>query len=363
MLQATKKVADNAVLETTIVSVNTVPQVQVSPQVMNQLKVITLDNPQALEKFGESSANILSSMSKDLGTSVTKLKDMGEIGDKITTLMKTAKELDPTILLSDTKPGFFSSLFSKIKDPIETFALKQQTVSESVKHIAKKLDEDRKALLEENKKLEIVYNNTLKALDSLEELLLAGGHRLLEIKQDFEILKQDAISAPDDRKNLDVQKAQNFIDRFEQRLDRLNSSRAMVLRQLPQVNIMAISNSKESDNIEDTINTNIPLWETQINLYISQLRTKLASQNREATNKFGNELLAKNAELMHQNTVEIANASNSSLIDISTITTVQNNLLASMEVMKQASELGRQKRAENFQAIMNMDKELREKLQ
>ena len=48
-------------------------------------------------------------------------------------MMKTAKELDPSILLNDSKPGFFGSLFAKVKDPIETFALKQKTVAESIK--------------------------------------------------------------------------------------------------------------------------------------------------------------------------------------------------------------------------------------
>jgi uncharacterized protein YaaN involved in tellurite resistance len=350
MLQATKTTFD-----ITDVEVSNSKQLVISPEIKNKLQVITLSNPEALNTFGEETANVLKNLSNDMSVD-SKLKDMGEVGTKINDLLKKAKSLDPSVLLA--KPGFFGKLFGKIKDPIDTFANNQKSVSESVKQIAVKLLDDRKTLLADNVKLDKVYDSNVIALANLEQYIVAGNNHLETLREELRVLS----TSQSDSVGLQIQTGKDVISRFEQRIDRLNSSRAIVLRQLPQIRIMQNSNFREAETIQDTVNTAIPVWEQQISLYITQLRTKLALENERSVNKMINETISASAALTHQNTVEIANASNNSLIDLSTIQTVQDNLIKSIDVMAATAETGRQKRLESFNAIALMDTQLKENL-
>lgn len=337
----------------TLYAVPVTDTVVVSTEVQQKVNAITLNSMQSLDNFGNDTAQILNNLSRDMSME-NKLKSMGEIGDKIGNLLKTAKELDPSVLTE--KPSFFGKLMGKIKDPIDSFVIKQKSVSQAVKDIANKLLEDRNTLLAENNKLEQIYNSNLSAFNKLEEYIIVGTQRLEELKQELSSFQGD------ESKYLELQTGQSFIDRFEQRLDRLNSSKAIVMRQLPQIRIMQSSNFREAETIQDCVNTAIPVWEQQINLYISQLRTKLALENERNVTKMINDTIKTSAELTHQNTVEIAQASTSSLIELDTIRTVQDNLLKSIDVMAQTAETGRQKRKESFLAIVDMDKQLKENL-
>lgn len=349
------------VTDSTIVVVPTQPNIQVPTVITQQLQSISFANQQSLDSFGNETSSILSNLSNDM-SSEAKLKDMGEVGDKINSLLKTAKQLDPSVLLA--KPGFFAKLFGRIKDPIETFANNQLSVSASVKKIGDKLLEDRATLLSDNKKLEKTYESNILALNELEVYLHAGKVRLSELKNELQNLKQLAStnSNLNNEQAMIVQTGQGFIDRFEQRLSRLDSSRAIVMRQLPQIRIMQASNYREAETIQDCVNTAIPIWEQQISLYITQLRTKLALDNERNVTNMINDTIRTSSALTLQNTIEIANASNNQLVELNTIQTVQDNLLKSIEVMANAAEVGRTKRIESFNAISAMDTQLKTQL-
>ena len=368
MMVATKKIipaTDISDIQTSMATVVSDISVanNISAEYVREASMVSFSNPASIDKFGEKSSNILSNMSKDANTSETKLKQLGEVGDRVTSLMKIMNSLDPKILKSATSSGFLSKLFNKIKDPIETFSIQQKSVKESAKAISSKLMQDRDFLLKENDRLERVYNNTLQATKDLEELIKAGALRLQELKSELVELKAIADTDPtNDEKVLAVRNAQNTVDRFEQKLDRMNVMRALTLRTLPKIKSDQNTNSEEANTCLDCATILIPQWENDMDIYISELRTAMVMDSRKAVVDMVNKNLVDSANLSYENAVRASEASNSSLVTLETIQTVHNKLIESLNVKVQSAERGRELRAQNFMAIMDMDKNLREEL-
>lgn len=344
----------------TIDSIEIVPSENVksnSVQTTNyNLAVINPRDINSIETFGDKYSNVLSGLSNSLQIDDTKLKALGEIGTNVTSLMGTVQSLNPAMITE--KPSFFGRLFGNAKNGITKFIDSQKSVEEAVVKIQEKLLTDRFTLIKENENLEKVYTDNLSALNDMSDLIQNGLKDLEVLKSTLNNLK--ANQNPTDEEILEIQKQQHFIERFEQKLSRLNNGKALVVRQLPQIRIMQAGNSTEIDTIKDVVDVSIPLWKSQIGLFISQLKTKNALETRQAVTSMINETIQRNAELMNQNTQAIANGYSSDVITVETIQTIQTNLISSIETMKNATEQAQLKRKESFIAIANMDSELKQ---
>lgn len=353
MLKSSKKVNSEVgdALQVDVVASNT----QVAT--IGKLELINPDDITTVESLGDRYSSVLQNLSNSLATSDTKLKSMGNIGNNITSLMSTVKTLDPSII--NNKPSFIGKLFGKAKDGVTQFIDSQKTVDQAVVEVSSRLLNDRQELIQENVMLEKTYLDNIKVLNEMEDILVLGAN-------DVEILKkmlqqfQESKEAFDDEDALNIQSKKHLIERVEQKLSRLNNGRALALRQLPQIRIIQSANNTEIDTIKDVVDVAVPLWKSQLNIYVSQLKTKNAIETRTSVTNVINETIQQNAILMNQNVQDIALGYASDIITADTIKVVNDNLLTSITTMADCQKTAQQKRLESFNSIKNMDNELKQ---
>ena len=320
------------------------------------LKLINPNDIQSIENLGEQYSGILQNLSASLAQSDTKLKSMGDIGNNITSLMSTVKTLDPELI--NNKPSFIGKLLGRAKDGVTTFIDKQKSVDEAVQEVSSRLLNDRTELINENIALEKTYVDNIRVLNEMEDIIETGLADVEVLKTDLQEF-QNSKTELSDEDALAIQSKKHFIERFEQKLGRLNNAKALVLRQLPQIRIMQSGNNTEIDTIKDVVDIAVPLWKSQLNLYISQLKTKNAVDTRKSVTDTINSTIQKNAQLMNQNVTDIANGYTSDIITSETIKVVNDNLLSSINTMNESTKVVKQKREEAFLAIKQMDNELK----
>ena len=345
-------VVQSAVVATSVAQANT----QV-PAFGSKLQLINPNDINSVENLGERYSSVLQNLSTSLNTSEVKLKNMGKIGTNITTLMSTVKSLDPMMI--NEKPGFFGKLLGKAKNGIDNFIDSQKSVDQSVQEVSAKLLDDRQELIQENVALERTYSENIKVLNEMEDILLVGANDVAILKQQLQEF-QSSKAVMDDDDALEIQRQKHLIERVEQKLSRLNNGRALALRQLPQIRIIQSANNTEIDTIKDVIDVAVPLWKSQLNLYISQLKTAAAVQTRQSVTNVINETIQQNAILMNQNVTDIAAGYSSDIISVDTIKVVNDNLLASINTMSECQKNAQNKRLESFNSIKQMDKELKQ---
>lgn len=360
MLKSSKSIISNQI-PTAVVGVSTqvvqTSQTVEAKPVGTSLVLVDPKNIQSVENLGEKYSSVLQNLSSSLNTSDTKLKSMGAIGNNIASLMSTVKSLDPAMI--NQKPGFFGKLFGKAKDGITMFIDTQKTVDQSVQEVSSRLLNDRQELINENIALEKTYIENLKVLDEMGEIIAVGKNDVLILKQELENF-QSSKPVLNTEDALEVQNRKHFIERVEQKLSRIDNGRALALRQLPQIMIMQSANNTEIDTIKDVVDVAVPLWKSQLNLYISQLKTKNAVETRQSVTSVINETIQQNAVLMNQNVTDIAAGYSTDIISIDTIKVVNDNLLSSINTMSECQKNAQQKRIESFNNIKQMDNELKQ---
>ena len=75
-----------------------------------------------------------------------------------------------------------------------------------------------------------------------------------------------------------------------------------------------------------------------------------------------NELLRKNADMLHTSTVQIAKESERGIVDIETLQHTNQELIKTFDEVIQIQQEGRQKRAEAEVEIRRLEGELKQKL-
>lgn len=355
MLQSSKKINPN-IMEVQVMPAQVVSQiVQVKPK-STQLALINPNDINSVENLGERYSSVLQNLSSSLSTSDVKLKSMGNVGSNITSLMSTVKSLDPAMI--NNQPGFFGKLFGKAKDGVTQFIDSQKTVDQSVSEVSSRLLNDRQDLINENVALERTYTENIKVLNEMEEILLQGANDVDILK--YQLAEFSTKTEMNDDDALEIQSRKHLIERVEQKLSRLNNGRALALRQLPQIRIIQSANNTEIDTIKDVVDVAVPLWKSQLNLYISQLKTKNAVETRQAVTEVINQTIQQNSILMNQNVSDIAKGYNSDIISADTIKIVNDNLLSSINTMADCQKNAQQKRIDSFNNIKSMDNELKQ---
>src|SRR5690606_25947127 len=127
---------------------------------------------------------------------------------------------------------------------------------------------------------------------------------------------------------------------LEKRLHDLHVLQQSALQTLPMIRIIQANNLMLVDKFYAIKNITIPAWKNQITLAISLNEQKNSVQLANTIDDATNELLRRNADLLHQNSVDTAKANQRSVIDIETLEHVQNTLIKTVNDVIQIQQEG-----------------------
>ena len=163
----------------------------------------------------------------------------------------------------------------------------------------------------------------------------------------------------------DAQAAQDFADmitRFEKKLYDLELSRTVCLQSAPEIRMVQNADTIMSEKIRSTIINVIPMWKTQMVLALNNYHTQKAVEAQNAVTEATNEMLRKNAEALHQSTVETAKASERGIVDIETLQHTNQELIGALDEIIQIQSDGKVARANAEKELARIEQELKDKM-
>ncbi|MEH7179407.1 toxic anion resistance protein [Neobacillus vireti] len=318
-------------------------------------------NHQAMITYGSQAQGKLLSFSHTMLEHVQK-KDIGEVGEIISDLMKRLDEVNPDEL-KDGKPSFFGRLFGKISNSMQEVLSKYQKTGAQIDRISVKLDRSKNVLLSDIKLLEQLYETNKEYFHALNVYIAAGEIKLEELHQKtIPEMKRAAEATSDQMKFQEVNDMIQFADRLDKRLYDLKLSREITIQSAPQIRLIQNTNQALVEKIQSSIMTAIPLWKNQVAIALTLIRQRHAVEAQKKVSQTTNELLLKNAEMLKTNTIETAKENERGLVDIETLKKTQENLITTLEETMRIQEEGRHKRRLAEQELANMENDLRVKL-
>ncbi|MDQ0219750.1 toxic anion resistance protein [Peribacillus cavernae] len=318
-------------------------------------------NHQAMISYGTPAQSKLLSFSNTMLEHVQR-KDVGQVGDIISDLMKKLNEVNP----DELKPGrqsIFTRVFGKLSGSIQEVLSKYQKTGAQIDRISVKLDGSKNILLSDIVMLERLYENNKEYFQALNVYIAAGEIKLEELhEKTIPELKKSAESTNDHMKFQEVNDMVQFADRLDKRLYDLKLSREITIQSAPQIRLIQNTNQALVEKIQSSIMTAIPLWKNQVAIALTLIRQRHAVEAQKQVSKTTNELLLKNAEMLKTNTIETAKENERGLIDIETLKKTQENLLSTLEETLRIQEEGRNKRRQAEIELGSMENDLRQKL-
>ena len=220
-----------------------------------------------------------------------------------------------------------------------------------------------RTLLKDVAMLDKMYEKNQAYYKELTMYILAGKLRVEQLRNE-ELPKLQA-KASETGLPEDAQAANDFanmIGRFEKRLYDLELTRVISLQMAPQIRMIQNNDTLMAEKIQTSLVNTIPLWKSQMVLALTMHHSKQAMEAQREVSDVTNSLLKKNAEALHQGSVEIAKESERGIVEIDTLKKTNQELIASLEEVRQIQEDGRAKRAAAEEELGRIEGELKQKL-
>ncbi len=336
------------------------PLAKFTPDEQRQIKAVAdkidITDSNAVLSYGASAQRKVSDFADGALQSV-RTKDMGETGQVLTSLLVELKSN------GEEKKSFFGKLFGSAERNFEKMKTQYSTTEANIDRIVKLLEEHEEQLLKDIVQLDRLYDKNKLYFKEVSMYIEAGKLALEKAKN--ETLPELEAKARETGSVEDAQAAQDYADmitRFEKKIYDLELSRTVCLQSAPEIRMVQNSDTIMSEKIRSTIVNVIPMWKTQMVLALNNYHTQKAIEAQQAVTEATNEMLKKNAEALHQNTVDTAKASERGIVDIETLQHTNQELITAIDEIIQIQEEGKVARAEAEKELARIEQELKDKM-
>ena len=336
------------------------PLAKFTPDEQRQIRAVAdkidITDSNAVLGYGASAQRKVSDFADGALQSV-RTKDMGETGQVLTSLLVELKSN------GEEKKSFFGKIFGSAEKNFERLKTQYTTTEANIDRIVKLLEEHEEQLLKDIVQLDRLYDKNKLYFKEVSMYIEAGKLAIEKAKN--ETLPELEAKARETGSVEDAQAAQDYADmitRFEKKIYDLELSRTVCLQSAPEIRMVQNSDTIMSEKIRSTIVNVIPMWKTQMVLALNNYHTQKAIEAQQAVTEATNEMLKKNAESLHQNTVNTAKASERGIVDIETLQHTNQELITAIDEIIQIQEDGKVARAEAEKELARIEQELKDKM-
>lgn len=318
---------------------------------------IDISNANHILQYGADAQAKITQFS-DMALEKVRTKDLGFVGDTLSSLVVELKGFDP----NEQKKGFFG-LFKKAGASIAELKAKYDKAEVNVEKVVDVLEGHQITLTKDIAVLDEMFKANMTNFKQLSLYIVAGKKKLEEV-QNVTIPAMQAKAAETGAME-DAQAANdyaNLANRFEKKLHDLDLTRTVSLQMGPQIRLIQNNDTLMVEKIQTTLLNTIPLWKSQMVLALGLAHSEQAMQAQKAVSDTTNELLKKNAELLKQTTVGVAQESERGIVDIETLKHTNQMLIDTLDEVVKIQNDGRAKRKAAEVELMNIETQLKDKM-
>ncbi len=319
---------------------------------------IDILNTEQIMNYGSAAQKNISEFS-DAALNSVRAKDMGEVGDMLTDLVVQLQGLD---FDASQKKGFLG-IFKKSTQSMATLRSQYDKAEVNVDKIVEALEKHEITLLKDISMMDKMYDKNQEYMKELTMYILAGKLKIEQLRN-VELPKYQA-KALETGLPEDAQAANDFanlIGRFEKKIHDLELTRQISVQMAPQIRLVQNNDQLMAEKIRSSIVNTIPLWKNQMVLALSMFHSEQAMKAQRDVTETTNALLLKNAQTLHQGSVNVAQESERGIVDIETLKQTNIELIKTLDEVRQIQDNGRAKRIQAEADLQAIEDELKQKL-
>jgi len=339
-----------------------VQEVQLTPEeqkIVDEFsEKIDLQNSTMVLQYGAAAQKKIASFS-DTALNNVRTKDLGEVGDQISSLVVELKGFD---IDEEEKKGFFG-FFKNSSNKITAMKARYDSAESNVNKIASALESHQVQLMKDIVMLDKLYDMNLNYHKELSMYIIAGKKKLAKERATTLVEMQNR--AQQSGLAEDAQAANDFAqqcDNFEKKLHDLELTRMVSVQMSPQIRLVQNNDKLMTDKIQSTLVNTIPLWKSQMVLALGVAHSAQAVKAQREVTDMTNELLRRNAEKLKMSTIETARETERGVVDMETLRYTNQSLIQTLDEVIKIQDEGRAKRRAAEAEIGRLEGELKQKL-
>ena len=337
-----------------------ITEIQLSPQEQQMVEdfaqKIDLTDTAMVLQYGAAAQKNIADFSENALNNV-RTKDLGQVGQALSSLVVELKTFG-----EEEKSGIFGFFQKKKK---EAMALKASfdKADANVDKIVAVLENHQLTLMKDIAMLDQMYDLNTKYYKELTMYILAGKKALDKARTEtLAQLQQTATQTKTQEAAQKYNDYANLCNRFEKKLHDLELTRMVSIQMGPQTRLIQNNDALMLEKIQSSLVNTIPLWKSQMVLALGLEHSRQAAVAQSAVSDMTNQLLQKNAEMLHMGTVEAARESERGIVDLETLQHTNQQLIATLDEVMDIQTQGAQKRREAEVELQRIEGELKQKL-
>jgi uncharacterized protein YaaN involved in tellurite resistance len=233
------------------------------------------------------------------------------------------------------------------------------TTKVQIDKLVSEVDKTQNGLRKRNEMLEDMFGSVKEEYRLLGLHIAAGKMRLQEFRAQAEAMRAKDMSprAAQDLADLDA-----LISNLDIRVGNLITLQQSSLQTLPQIRMVQTSNHVLVDKFHTIREITVPAWKRQFMIALGLNEQRNAVQLADNIDDTTNELLRRNAELLHRNATQTAKANQRLVIDTETLKKVQETLIRTVEDVIKIQQDGVRQRQEAEKQIYLMRDQMQARL-
>lgn len=308
------------------------------PAIQELADKIQIGAPATIADFGQNASASSVTLADELLTQV-RSSDLDNAGDKLNEVVSIARRVNAGPLSNRRSKvpligQFIDKLMLKAADAVG----KLDTAKEQINTLMSELDTTQLGLVARNNLLGEMYEEVKQEHHNL-GLYIAAGRVKLQEMQEVAASKQ-ANSGNDQAKVQELADLNDMISKLDKRCADLMALRHSALQSLPMIRMVQNNNQMLVDKYHTIKAVTIPSWQRQLSLRISLNEQQNAVALTKLLDDTNNRLLLDNAKLLRSNSIETAKANQRMVIEVDTLTTVQNTLIETVQEMHNIQRQG-----------------------
>ena len=321
---------------------------------------IDLMDSQAALQYGVGAQRNISSFSDNILTQV-RSKDSGYVGELMSDLVLKVKEVD----VDGLDEGFLDKLpfLKNASRAVKKFMQRYEKLEVQIDRIEQQLDQARMQMLKDITMFDGLYEKNLEYFRELQIYIAAGEEKLQELQEiTLPQLRAEATAKGDAMSAQVVRDFEDTVNRFEKKIHDLKLSKTVAIQTAPQIRLIQNNDKMLVDKIQTAILSTIPLWKSQIVIALGLHRQESVLKMQRSVSDATNTLLTKNAELLRQNSTEVARESERGIVDLQTLKKVNADLISTIEETIKIQQEGRAARQNAETELRSIEQKLKEAL-
>ncbi|MBC8986464.1 toxic anion resistance protein [Pedobacter sp. N36a] len=306
--------------------------------------------------YGVEAQNSMEKYSNDFLSSV-RTYNSGDVGGLINELLTELNYIDVTELEQSGFKSFISKIpfLKNLVVDVKKLFQKYDVVVNNIDKITNKIKAGRLNSIKDNSSLQTMFDNNVAYIHQMEELIISGQLKYEELK--LKLAEMEGRSA--DFEDYEIADLRDFVTRLDRRLADMKIVRFIMLQSLAQIRVVQNNNTSIAEKAQSIVSTTIPVWKNQLTIAVALQRQKANVEMQKKISDTTNTILQKNAEMLKQNSIDVAKENEKTVVSLDTLKMTTQSLIETLNEVKKIHEEGEKSRRVLDGELKTLESELK----